>query len=138
MKSRVRLFGLIPVPESWRGVPGVVRDLVEADGSLYLRRVYLWPGLYLHHIAQADADRALHNHPWAWAESWILSGGYLEERTHGKFWRSPGDAVALRASTYHRIALVKPGTWTLFRHGPACASWGFHVDGVHVDWKEYR
>ena len=137
MKDRVRFLGLIPVPKTWR-LPGCVRDLIQADGSLYLRRIYLTRNVYLHHIAQADDDRALHNHPWEYATTRILTGGYLEQRTpRFPAWRAPGDVVRLTRNTYHRIALVKPRTWTLFVAGPRVASWGFLVDGKHVDWKKY-
>lgn len=140
MIAKHTFLGLFSVPCHWR-FPGCVRDLLNDDGSLYLKRVYLTAHRYLHHIAQADQDRHMHNHPWISARSRILTGGYLEERQAWfetfTLWRGPGDVVELDSTTYHRIALVKPGTWTLFTHGPRCASWGFDVDGTHVDWKTY-
>lgn len=42
-------------------------------------RSYL-PNLYLHHMQAPDADDSLHDHPWPWAVSWIVLGGYREER----------------------------------------------------------
>lgn len=140
--DRLRFLGLVPVSAKWRGVPGVVRDILnQVDGSLYLRRIYLLPFLYLHHIAQADHDRHLHSHPWRWAKSLILTGGYLEHHTKlvctGWTWRTPGTVVTLSNDTYHRIVLAEPGTWTLFLAGPRTQSWGFRTEKGHVDFMEY-
>lgn len=125
----------------WGPFPG--RDIHnQIDGSLYLRRIYLLPFVYLHLIAQADADRHLHNHPWKWARSLILTGGYLEQRgaSGSRFfghWRRPWSWVRLNGNTYHRIALVERNTWTLFIAGPRVKSWGFWVRGMHVDFQRY-
>lgn len=138
MIDTTKLFNLIPVPR-WLTIPGVVRELRnEEDGSLYLRRFYLSPRHYIHQIADADADRYLHNHPWEHAESFILFGGYWEVREGGRgCWRLADEWVELEADTYHRIAIVLPGTWTYFVHGPRNAQgWGFLVDGKHIDWKD--
>lgn len=136
MIARHTFLGLFPISCDWR-LPGCVLDLINEDGSLYLKRIYLTPSRYLHHPAQADQDRHPHNHPWIWARSRILTGGYLEQRRFWLSWRGPGDVVELDSTTYHRIAFVKPNTWTLFTHGPRCASWGFAVEGRHVDWRDY-
>ena len=106
----------------------------DPDGKLY--------SVYLHNIVLADEDEALHNHPWEWAESLILCGGYSEEystEVGGK--KHPMGYEALHRNSlghtdYHRIRAVSKGTWTLFVCGPKTASWGFDVDGVHVPWRE--
>lgn len=36
--------------------------------------------LYLHKFHRGDDDEALHSHPWKWSCSFILAGGYSEER----------------------------------------------------------
>lgn len=36
--------------------------------------------VYLHHFIRPDEDRELHNHPWRWALSVTLAGGYTEQR----------------------------------------------------------
>lgn len=41
------------------------------------------PNLYLHHMHAPDADPSLHNHPWPWAVSLVLLGGYRELRIAG-------------------------------------------------------
>jgi hypothetical protein len=142
--DRYRLLGLVEVPPTWIGVPGVVRDIHnQVSGALYLRRVYLAPNLYLHKIAQADADRHLHNHPWRWAWSYVIKGGYLEQRhpreQQGSYTRElrRGATNLLRAGDYHRIRTVRPGTWTLFLTGKRASSWGFWTRQGHVDHEVY-
>ncbi len=65
--------------------------IYDANGKLYLRRIYLtprrkdskkpwWPGIFLHHFYRSDADRFPHNHPWQSSISIILAGGYTEHR----------------------------------------------------------
>jgi|GEM_PF-2682765 len=137
--DRYRLLGIVRVSPAWIGVPGVVRDVHnQASGLLYLRRVYLGPRAYLHKIAQADFDRHLHNHPWTWAWSLILWGGYLEERQGGvERTKLCGSGNLLRAGDYHRIASVLPNTWTLFITGKRASSWGFATPQGHVDHRAY-
>ncbi len=108
---------------------------IDSDGQPYLRRVYLahWGGwrLYLHKYAGADGDRWLHDHPFS-ALSLILSGGYDEEILTE--WSWPGARTRYRtrrwinwipANRFHRIAHVRPDTWTLFLHAPHRKGWGF-------------
>lgn len=111
------------------------------DGSPYLTRI-LFPRVFglrpmLHHFHRPDGDRALHNHPWAWAFSIILAGGYIEER------RAPDESELydddksttevrdvsrfniLSGKDYHRVVSLKGDTWTLFVTGPRAQGWGF-------------
>ena len=87
----------------------------------------------LHQIHRADADEALHNHPWRTATSLILSGGYTEERLVGdekvQFTYGPGDVNRLDAGTFHRISAIEPNTWTMLVVGERMQSWGFLVPG---------
>lgn len=125
------------------------RVIVDENREPYLTRYCIWgwhPGLeekfpfsvYLHRIHQPDADEALHNHPWEWAVSVVLRGGYLEELPTGeRVPRNEGSIRVLRSSDYHRIAEVQPDTWTLFLVGPKVSSWGFQVPGRgHVPWRD--
>jgi hypothetical protein len=94
--------------------------------------------IYLHRFHLPDQDQAMHNHPWRWAFSIILSGTYLEQRkeNHPRHCRSPGSIVVLRHSTYHRVDQLFGEVWTLFVVGPKASSWSFMVDGVEVPWRE--
>lgn len=91
--------------------------------------------VYLHFFHRGDADRELHNHPWA-GSSLILAGGYIEERREGE----AGDTNVLAPDTFHRVDLLRPddGCWTLFTTGPKAQSWGFwdRDTGVFTEWRE--
>lgn len=65
-------------------ITGHLRLKVISDkGRPYLERYYLFTLLgvrfYLHRFVGSDPDRGLHDHPWPWAASIVLSGWYLEE-----------------------------------------------------------
>lgn len=126
-----------------------MRD-IWINGALYMRRIPLLTtprfGARLHGIVAPDSFRqGLHNHPFSWWWSIVLSGGYLEIR------REPGSEPEHRVylrwgrngmrgpGTFHRIESVRPRTWTLFVHGRRITRWGFlSDDGVYVDADEYR
>lgn len=108
-----------------------------------------WLRVFLHRIDERDTDRYPHNHPWAWARSLILRGGYLEYR-HGEIailqrsrtsrsgfgayeWFEPGNWSALSRDDYHRIEDVREGTWTLFVAGPQVQEWGYLTPNGHVN-----
>jgi len=99
-------------------------------------------GLYLHHFYRGDEDEELHNHPWKWALSWILSGQYSEEREDGVHVRKTGHFNYISHDTFHRVTLVDQDTtpiWTLFLVGPRITSWGFkdkHT-GEFWDWEKF-
>jgi hypothetical protein len=87
-------------------------------------------GLYLHRFHRGDDERELHNHPWRWALSLIIAGGYVEER------RGADDVVRtrvvkpwrlnfIRANDFHRVDLVGEDAWTLFLVGHKFQDWGF-------------
>jgi hypothetical protein len=98
-------------------------------------------GVYIHRFHQSDGDSALHNHPWRWAISLILAGGYREERrtstsekTGDRWWEKhsvevfeyrPGDINVLTSETFHRVDLFEDEAWSLFVVGPKFSHWGF-------------
>lgn len=139
----------------------------DAQGDAYLLRKYLlpkrftgawWPGVFLHKFYQSDSDRRPHNHPWKWACSLILTGGYIEARfdpfgVGSMLWpswrffvRRPWSFNVIRATDFHKAALLEPerGCWTLFiafghKQAEPGAEWGF-IDpdtGVFTGWKNY-
>ena len=106
--------------------------VIESGGKPYLVRIYLahWRGwrVYLHRFVTSDGERWLHDHPFTGC-ALVLAGGYWEEvlpalggmkRLYRRRWLNwiPG-------RKFHRIAAVRPGTWTLFVHGPHSKVWGF-------------
>lgn len=142
-----------------RHIPG------KSARDLYLSRFYLYPphtagesdqdsdeawGISLHHFHRSDEDLELHNHPWGWGFSIILTGGYEEERrvehprTSDIFGLTgtcvekrafrPGRFNIIRANDFHRVLLLDPknGAWTLFVHGPRIQDWGFWDPLTHV------
>lgn len=116
----------------------VIRAAPEEGGHTYLERYFLCrlPGggaCYLHHFRASDPDRGPHDHPWNWAASLVLAGGYLEERLADfgtrrvtSHHRRPGTINRLRAGDFHRVILgTRAEAWTIFVHGPWVRSWGF-------------
>jgi hypothetical protein len=88
------------------------------------------PCLYLHKICTEDPSPELHDHPWSWAFSLILAGGYIEERLVVGVVQTllvlAGTVNIIRPSTMHRIAApLGDAAWTLFVTGPRVCSWGF-------------
>lgn len=119
------------------------------NGVLYMRRWWIFnrydkpwhikwlPSIRLHHILVPDQDRHEHDHPWTF-RTFVLKGWYIEQRGHRAYVRDRGYTGKLKHGQYHRIAAVAPGgVWTLFITFRKRSSWGFLVDGKHVDHREY-
>jgi hypothetical protein len=128
--------------------PNRTRD-ISVGGEKYLRRFYLTPrrldehgeetnfylgfGVYLHYFYRGDEDRELHNHPWCDALSFILTGGYHEERRNNE--TKAIDLHNVRRYTFNRISHTdfhrvskRENTkriWTLFMTGKRSQDWGF-------------
>lgn len=143
-----------------------VRQIIGEDNSLYLERFKLfgwmpgdkrrWPvSLYLHRFHRADLDPLSHSHPWSVALSFILVGGYREERV---IWDKGADSYEdanrresfneyhphkfvgietrdvkaggfnlIRHDDFHRAdALIGKECWTIFLAGPKASSWAFY------------
>jgi len=101
--------------------------------------------LHLHEIHQSDTEQELHSHPWRWAVSLILSGGYVEERRDNRTGTvrvrrvRPGQLVFLRAGDYHRLDLIGRPCWSLFLAGPRTTTWWFwnRETGAKQEWREF-
>lgn len=102
-------------------------------------------GLFLHRFHRSDAAGELHSHPWAWAVSLILAGGYSEERfdhATGLVVRRAfytGNVNFIRSTDFHRVDLDNGECWTLFLVGPKVGSWGFldRFTRKFTPWKQY-
>jgi len=117
--------------------------------------------VFVHHFLSADGDRHLHSHPRD-SYSLPVVGGYLEETTQGAHWRNPfmmnpgmvemlsslitfpclnhfdrmGMKVFCRHITvfdWHRIAEVKPNTWSLFIVGPEILPFWYFKNGDEIE-----
>jgi hypothetical protein len=130
-----------------RLAPRLYRHDIHGTGGLYLSRYTLARlgvvRVYLNHIHRPDEDDELHNHPWRWALSWILSGGYREERRDGNDVEtidlSAGQFNVILADTFHRIDRVTAPCWTLFVVGERIQDWGFwhRTTGVFTPWRDF-
>jgi hypothetical protein len=120
------------VPDRDTGRPYLTRRFL----SPYAGRFGRWlrkrlPSAFLHCLHMSDAPkRGLHSHPWPWAVSVILRGGYIEIREDGWRYFRPGDINVIRGDAFHRIELADENepTWTLFIVGPRHGGWGFKND----------
>ena len=147
------LAGLIIKFAQWRGPTKYGGHIYGHDGSLYMERWKIFEGDWLnvrvHHIARRDEDRHLHDHPWNWA-SLVLRNGYIEavpRQISPEFEgdkeiveyrvRVAGDFCVRRALDRHRIASVRPGTYTLFITGPKINWWGFITRQGKVYYRDY-
>lgn len=132
-----------------------LRRLIPRNKLPYLYRNFLagketpddQPGLLLHKFVSSDAKDELHNHPWRWAVSFILTGSYRETRSNpmrGDYMKhkqvllgppqtddfSAGDHNFIGADTFHSVQLLSEEVWTLFLHGPRIQHWAF-VPAIH-------
>lgn len=134
---------------------GLFTVIERAKGQWYLLRLYLrggprvdqdrWVNAYLHRFYSDDELDELHNHPWKWSFSIVLTVGYWEERlrSDGTIKRrliKPWRINWISNSTFHRVELIngRPA-WTLFISGPRTdkprdQAWGFY----DVKTKAYR
>lgn len=125
--------------------PNRVR-IIKVNNTPYLRRFYIIPnvkldkklddrsyGIYLHYFYRGDEDVELHNHPWDKALSFILCGGYLEEKRDNNTNIvtindvKPGTFNFIKNDNFHRV-IKKPNVkhvWSLFIVGKKIQEWGF-------------
>jgi hypothetical protein len=135
----------------------------KPDGKPYLTRYYLfgadreWGNWWLHHFHSSDLDIApyaipsstnylLHCHPFIGSVSFVLTGGYNEERrnvddTVYKRTVKPFSFNFLFRNDFHRVELLdeEKGAWTFFFTGPRSKdmSWGFwdRITKRYMDYK---
>lgn len=101
-----------------------------------LLKIFGWQ-IALHQMLTDDDSRALHDHP-SFNISIILRGGYVEytEKHPEGLWRWPGEVIFRRASTLHRLELMRPNrpSWSIWIRGPKQREWGFQCADRWVPW----
>lgn len=131
-------------------IEGKCKIILSPKGEVYLARFWISDfkltseglpissnSLLLHHFVAPDPDRHLHNHPQYFIST-IISGGYTEELTEGREKSyTVGDTNRISAGKYHRVSEAMPDTWSIVITGPKEQSWGFLVDDLHVNWRDY-
>lgn len=125
---------------------------IQSGGKDYLERYYLGKvagvTFFLHRYIDGDGEREeVHDHPWDWSTGLVITGEYHEERML-KLDEAQGPITEMRhikplrpnwikGDSFHRIDSIKPGTWTLFIHGPKTKTWGFLFKQDNGGW-EYQ
>jgi hypothetical protein len=134
--------------------PRIIMD--REGGSVYLERYYIFGGpsedgewadapigVYLHRFRRSDDDQDLHNHPWEGSVSFILAGGYDEERRIGDDVVSrrfdPFSFNIIHANDFHRVDLLEQDAWSIFVVGRKAQSWGFwnRTTKLFMPWREF-
>lgn len=132
------------------------------DGTVLLTRIKLlktpWGNLDIHVFHASDADRDLHDHPWAFL-TLILWGGYTEivpvrairrmilsgyrgystpPSVQVRHFRRPGSILYRPALWTHRVELpAGRKAVTLLWTWPKSREWGFYVPRGWVEHREY-
>lgn len=110
---------------------------IDLGSKYYIERYHVLTlgrlTVLLHRYLGADGDRHLHDHPHKISLGIPIIGGYEEERlrslepdrAHTRMRKiRPWRWNLIRARDFHRIASVKPGTWTLFITWHRFKFWG--------------
>lgn len=121
----------------------VIPDRLNTDKP-YLTRHYLiggpkhrWFTVCLHEFHCSDPTD-LHDHPFSYL-TLVLSGGYWEDTSEGRFWRAPGHLRYRSARSLHRIELDPSSgpVFTLFFMGRRVRDWGFVKQAHWIDHDTY-
>lgn len=101
----------------------------------YLTRYYLFGkdmkyfNIFIHEFHNSDLEEDLHNHPFKYSLSFILSGGYKEYLyKNGKASykiRKPFSFNFLNNKIFHKVELLEKKSWSIFFAGPRFSDWGF-------------
>jgi hypothetical protein len=112
---------------------------IVINGEPYLERYYMGEQeqadsgrmcqVWLHRFLRNDSERHLHTHPWH-GFSRVLTGWYMEQTPDGMRKLREGQGNEITPETLHRIAMVKPDTWTQLMVLPGrLPTWKFIDDG---------
>lgn len=133
----------------------LVKEIRSKTGELHFRRYRLFScslfSIFIHRIYKSDEDLHPHSHPWNFV-SIILGGGYVEtlyreveDLVHFRIFYTPEKIVAKPFSIlrrkfyeYHKIELVSTTTTLVITGRRIDDSWGYLVDGTHIQHEDYR
>lgn len=145
----------------------LVKEIKDQQGNLHFKRWALletpWFSFYIHYIANADKDKHPHSHPWNF-RTFVIKGGYLEAFYKNKgsqlnpkvfegryhvlshlgqlfgYWSDIISRMTYRnKDDYHKIVKLYDGpTWTFVWTGKRYPTWGYLVDGEHIESSTYR
>jgi quercetin dioxygenase-like cupin family protein len=118
----------------------LVKEIRSKEGVLHFERWRLLStglfSVYIHRIFKSDEDANEHSHPWNFL-SFILKGGYIEQRNGKGKIMTPGNYMMMGVNEYHKITVIKPTT-TLVITGPRICNWGYKTEHGHVNSAIYR
>ncbi len=135
-------------------LPRVIMN--RAGDSPYLERYYIVGGpsedgafadapltVMLHRFVRSDEAGELHSHPWEMSTSFVLAGGYTEERRVGDDVERrevlPFSVNLIGQNDFHRVDLLEKDCWSLFVTGRKVSSWAFwnrHTKKT-TPWREF-
>jgi len=129
-------------------------ELIKIRNKPHLERYFiakcLGVSFYIHRFVGDDVERYMHNHPWQWGRSFILTGGYSQDvvvdmchevEDTGCITKRKKVFVMNKVdhNLFHRIVDVKKNTFTFCIHGPSVTlpngkpkGWGFLTNGNNV------
>lgn len=97
----------------------------------------------LHHFHKSDSTTKLHDHGWTWGLSFMLAGGYMEEKlVDGKVITKKVKAFTfnfIRPNEFHRVELIEKDAWSLFFCGPRTKEWNYKDRKTFkiIPWKKH-
>jgi len=108
---------LLPNPKTGLKEPYLTRHYLIGKKGIF------GYNLFIHQFHSGDMEEnELHNHPFKFSLSFILSGGYFEELKHGTKInvkeRKPFTFNLITPTTYHRVNLRQDDCWTIFLVAP--------------------
>ena len=138
--------GIFPYLSRWYLLGGP-REHGTFDRTGQFRDGVAWKkfpvNLFLHRFHRGDDDQELHGHPWRWAVSLILAGGYREERRRDdevvEYVLRPWSINFIRGTDFHRVDLLEEDAWSLFLVGPKVSGWSFwnRITGEVTPWRQF-
>jgi hypothetical protein len=123
-------------PDRYRVIPNAV------TGKPLLRQFKLFNWAYLQSFVDVEVPGWFHRHRWQRMWSFVLSGGFIEERYPGYIYvtHRAWSVYKMDRTVIHRLGFVEPRTWTLFLMFGNLKLWGYYPrpdrDGGYVPYEK--